>query len=136
LRGRIQRTLNWSEIVWAAAFPAFDAALFERITPEWRWDLAFAAVSEMNHAWRADVLAVCDWAVARLDTERKRMPEPLRLALAELLLHRGEPARARDALDTLTSGSADALRASLLVQAGRWSDAQLAFESAIKLRQV
>ena len=42
----IQRSLNWNEIVWTAAFPAFDAALFERITPEWRWDLAFAAVTE------------------------------------------------------------------------------------------
>ena len=91
LRERMQRGLDWNEIVWTAVFPAFDAVLFERITPEWRWDLAFAAVAEMSNAWRADLLPVCEWAVGSLDTDRAAMPESLRLALAELLVHRGEP---------------------------------------------
>ena len=56
MRGSIQRSMDWNEILWTAALPAFDAALFERITPEWRWALAFAVVSDMCHAWRADMM--------------------------------------------------------------------------------
>ncbi len=135
LRSRIQRTLDWNEVLQAAAFPAFDAALFARVTPQWRWELAFVAVCETAHAWRADLRAVCDWALTKLDTERDEMPAHLRLALTELLLHRGDADRAREALGALKGGSADALRACLLVQAGRWNDAQVAFVAAIKLRQ-
>ena len=134
-RGLIQRSLDWNTVIITAAFPAFDAALFERITPQWRWDLAFIAVAEVNHGWRADLLPVCEWAISQLDTERIRMHEHLRLALAELLLHRGEPARASAALEGLKSGSAEAVRACLLVQASRWSEGQLAFEAALKRRQ-
>src|SRR5207244_10172941 len=117
MRGLIQRSLDWNEILWTAALPAFDAALFERITPEWRWTLAFAVVSDTCLAWRADMMPVCEWALAKLDKERDSMPEHMRLALAELLVHRGERSRAQHALEPLKSGAAEALRACMLVQA-------------------
>ena len=136
LRDLVQHTHDWTGVLWSAVFPSFDPALFDRIAPEWRWALAFSAVTEMCIAWRADMLPVCEWAIGKLDTDRAHMPESLLQALAELLMHRGEPARAQDALGTLKSGAADALRACLLVQAARWSEAQLAFEAAFKRRQV
>jgi len=132
----IARSTDWNNVIFTAAFPAFDAALFERITPQWRWDLAFFAVAEVNRGWRTELLPACEWAIAKLGTGRVALPEPLRLALAELLLHRGEPVRARAALEGLQSGSADALRACLLVQESRWSEGQRAFEAAIKRRQI
>jgi hypothetical protein len=134
-RESMQRGLDWNQVAETAVFPAFDAVLFERVTPQWRWDLAFAAVTEMSQSWRPDLAAVCDWVVGRLDTDRDGMPDSLRLALAELLVHRGDAPRARSALDALAGGAPDALRACLLVQAGRWNDAKLAFGAAIKLRQ-
>ena len=136
MRGLIQRSLDWNEILWTAALPAFDAALFERITPEWRWALAFTVVSDMCLAWRAEMMPVSEWALAKLDSERDSMPQHMRLALAELLVHRGEQSRAQHALETLRSGAAEALRACMLVQAGRWSEAQVAFEAAFKRQQV
>src|SRR5207247_3806737 len=136
MRGSIQRSMDWNEILWTAALPAFDAALFERITPEWRWALAFAVVSDMCHAWRADMMPVCEWALAKLDSEWDSMPEHMRLALGELLVHRGDQARAEHTLETLKSGAAAALRACMLVQGGRWSEAQVAFDAAFKRQQV
>src|SRR5262249_10683862 len=114
--------------------PAFDATLFERITPEWRWNLAYAAVSEVNEAWRTDLLPVCEWVIAKLDSERLAMPEHLRLAVGELLIHR-RSGKVSVALEGLESGAADALRACLLVRESRWNEAQLAFEAAFKRRQ-
>jgi len=109
MRGMIQRSLDWNEILWMAALPAFDAALFERITPEWRWALAFAAISEMCLAWRAEMMPVAEWALTKLDGEPDSMPQNLRLALAELLVHRGERSRAQQALGTRSSRGAEAL---------------------------
>ncbi|MEO9163498.1 MAG: DEAD/DEAH box helicase, partial [Casimicrobiaceae bacterium] len=126
----------WSEIVHVAVFAAFDATLFERIAEDVRWDLAFSAVTEMCVAWDSNLSPCCEWAIAKLDGERARVPEALRLALAELLVHRGDQAGARRALESLDGGAADALRACMLVQEGRFRDAQSAFEAALKRRQV
>ncbi len=136
LRILVQRSQDWNETVWIAALSSFDPVLFERIVPEWRWGLAFAAVTETCREWRADTMPVCEWAIGKLDTERQHVPEPLRLALAELFVHRGEPMRAQNALETVNSGAADALRACMLVQSGQWKEAQVAFEAAFKRRQV
>ena len=38
-------------------------------------------------------------------------------------------------LEGIQGGGSDAMRAFALVQEGRWSEAQTAFEAAIKLRQ-
>ncbi|MGI8894803.1 MAG: SWIM zinc finger family protein [Casimicrobiaceae bacterium] len=128
-------SLDWNDVIRSAAFSAFDAELFERITPEWRWGLAYAAVVETSSGWGTDLLPVCEWALAQLAADSTRMPEHLRLALAEFLLHRGEPERARSLLEKVPGGAAAALRACVLVQEGHWSEAQLAFEAAIRVRQ-
>ncbi|MEO5763785.1 MAG: DEAD/DEAH box helicase [Casimicrobiaceae bacterium] len=135
LRETIGRTHNWNEVAWSAAFPAFDAALFERITPSWRWDLASIAVNETNGSWRADVLPLCEWAVSKVASGRAEVPHHLRLAAGEFLIHRRERGGAVEALEGLDVGAAGVLRAALQVQEGRWSDAQAAFESAMKLHQ-
>ena len=132
----VSRSHDWDSVLHIACFEAFDGALFERITPEWRWNLAYLGVSAVCFGWRLDMLPVCRWALARLDTERDAMPEHLRQQLAELLVHRGEGARLEWVLAGDDSGMADALRAAVLVQQGRWAEAQAAFEAALKKRHV
>jgi superfamily II DNA or RNA helicase len=130
----IGRSMDWGGILYEAAFAAFDGVSFQRVNSEWRWDLLFEAASALSLSWRADLVPASDWALARFEVEGGSMPHHLRLALAELLLHRGESERAARVLDGLDSGAADALRAGLLVQAGRWQEGQAAFEAALKRR--
>ena len=137
LHRRIAGVHPWPELMAAAFMEAFDPAVFERLPPALRWDLAYAAVFGVCAQWRVDGLPVCDWALAKTESEsgRAAMPVHLRLQLAELLLHRGEVARVEALLAGEHSGAADALRAAVLVHAGRWAEAQTAFEGAIKRRQ-
>ena len=132
----VSRWSNWDTVLFIACLEAFDAPLFERIVPEWRWDLAHGAVSALCFSWQSELLPVCQWALAKLETEREAMPGHLWLQLAEMLLYRGEGARIDQVLAGDHTGAADALRATVHVQAGRWSEAQLAFEAALKKRQV
>jgi superfamily II DNA or RNA helicase len=136
LRATIGRSLDWDEIVHVAAFAAFDGALFDRVDEPLRWELAFSALAQLCVAWDAVALPVCEWAIAKADGERERVPAPVRLALAELSIHRGDTTRAQHALQGIDSGGADTLRAYLLVQEGRFAEAQAAFEAALKGRQV
>ncbi len=135
LRQQVARVHNWDDVLYAACLEAFDATLFERIAPEWRWNLAFVAVCDVCAFWRLDLLPVCDWASSKLDTEPATVPKYLRLRLAEVLLHRGESARIATVLANDASGAASALRAAALVPQGRWAEAQTAFEAAFKQRQ-
>ncbi|MBU1666749.1 MAG: hypothetical protein KKG92_15360, partial [Gammaproteobacteria bacterium] len=127
---------DWDVLINEAIFEGFDAAIFERIAPETRWDLLFRAVTLMAAFWRLDMALPCDLAVARLDADAAALPVGLRLALADLFLLRGDSARAHLALEGLDNGGAQALRAALLGQQGHYPEAQKAFEAAIKLRQV
>lgn len=135
LQQRVSRAQDWMQVVRAACLEAFDGALFERITPAWRWDIAYYAVSALCGAWQPELAPVLLWALARLDAEPAAIPEHLRLQLAEALLHRGEGPRAAALLASERGGGADALRAVALAQAGRWAEAQAAFEAAFKKRQ-
>ena len=130
----IGRSLDAGGILQEAVFEAFDGAIVERVVPELRWDLLFEAATTSCLAWRADLVPVCDWAIERFEAEGEAMPAHLRLALAELLLHRGQADHSSRMLTGLDSGAADALRAALLAQTGRWPDAQAAFEAALKRR--
>ncbi|MGB0127487.1 MAG: hypothetical protein WBP72_07600, partial [Rhodocyclaceae bacterium] len=130
----IGRSMDWGEIIIEAALMAFDGPTFELTRPAWLWDLLFHAATELSDSWRADLVPACDWALAQAESRRDSVPEYLRLALAELRLHRGEPEQARYLIDGLDSGAADAMRAALLVQAGRWPEGQVAFEAALKRR--
>ncbi len=127
---------DWDVLINEAIFESFDAATFERIAPETRWDLLFRAVTLMVAFWRLDMALPCDLAVALLDADAAALPVSLRLALADLFLSRGDTARAQLALEGLNNGSAQALRAALLSQQGRYPEAQQAFEAALKVRQV
>lgn len=134
LRVSIGRSLDWDEVLAEAALTDFDAVLFERICPQWRWELAFHAVSALTAAWIAEFVPLCDWVIGRLEGDCAAMPEHLRLAVAEALLHRGERDRALRAIEGLASGAADCLRAASMVHEGRWQDAASAFEAALKRR--
>ena len=127
---------DWDGLLNEAIFEGFDAATFERIAPQSRWDLLFRAVMLMTTLWRADMAAPCELAVTRFDADAAAVPEGLRLALADLFLQRGDTARVERALAGLNNGGAQALRAALLSQQGRYPEAQAGFEAAIKLRQV
>ncbi|MDD5389557.1 MAG: DEAD/DEAH box helicase [Gallionellaceae bacterium] len=127
---------DYDTAVHEAIFDGFDAASFARIEPETRWDLLYRAVTLSVAYWRLDMAAPCELAVALFDTDAATLPVGLRLALADLFLQRGDAARAQLALEGMNNAGAQALRAALLVQQGRYPEAQQGFEAAIKLRQV
>ena len=135
IRLLVSRTHNWPTVVHSACFEAFDAALFERITPAWRWSLAYCAVGEVCSRWRLDLLPIYRWALDKLDTEPAAIPETLRLKLAEALFYCGEGARVASVLAGDSSGASDALRAAVHVQDGRWAEAQVGFEASLKRLQ-
>jgi superfamily II DNA or RNA helicase len=135
LRLRVSNSLEWPRVVHEACIEAFDGATFERLDPALRWSLANEAVAAKCQSFVTEVEPVCNWALGKLDTERAEMPEYLRLQLAEALLHAGENSRVALLLADEHGGGADALRASLLVQQGKWAEAQALFEAALKQRQ-
>ncbi len=129
------RVHDWANVLHAACYEAFDGALFERITPTWRWGLADRALAELCRSWGLEMLPILDWVLHELDAERAGMPEYLRLRVAEVLLHRGEAERVMAWLAGEDGGAADAIRAAVQAQQGRWAEAQAAFEAAFKKRQ-
>lgn len=126
------RCMDRDGVIEEAVFAAFDPALAGRIDPSWRQTLVAEAATRLCRDWRPAALPVLDWAL-RLPAEA--WPEAQRLALAEVAVHQGNGERARALLRELDSGSADALRACLLVQAGMHAEAQAAFEAALRRRQ-
>ncbi len=130
----ISRSFDWDKVLDQACFEAFDGPTFERIDEDWRWSLASKGVAEFSGAWQLDRLPLLNWAIAQAEAGRAISIE-LRYALAEAMLHRGEVCRMNELLGKDTTGFADALRAATLVQAGRWPEAQEAFEAAIRKRQ-
>lgn len=135
LRDRISHSLDWNRILQEAVLEGFDPDSFARIDPEWCWATAFEAVSDLNAYWNASLLPLCEWALEQAEARPADMPAHLYLALAEMLLHRGRKEQALALLKGIRGGAADALCAYALAQEGRWSEAQAAFEAAIKLRQ-
>ena len=135
LKTQIERRHDWNGVLQEACFQAFDPALFERVAPEWRWGLAYYAVSAVCERWSLDSLPVYRWLLGKLDGGASELPDYVRLLLAETLLHRGEGARIESLLADDSGGGADALRAAVLVQAGRWAEGQAAFEAAFKKLQ-
>jgi superfamily II DNA or RNA helicase len=139
----IQRSVDaWDSLLHEAIFEAFDVATFDRIAPELGWNLLIRAVMLTTAVLRLDTAAACDLAQARFDantaagSDADALPEGMRLTLAELFLQRGDRPRLARALEGLNTGFAQALGGALLCQLGRYAEAQLAFEAAIKLRQV
>lgn len=71
-----------------------------------------------------------DWALARLQSSPGEVPSAQRAFLAGEWLARGEPERARAALEGAQGEFADLVRAALKVQAGDWAGAIAGFEDA------
>ncbi len=136
LARRVAGVHPWQDILNEACFQAFDAALFERIEIVSRWELASIATRAVCAYWRAGFVPVASWALGRVEADPAAAPAHLRLQLAEWALHRGEEDRVVALLQGIDTGEADALRAACLVHAGRWQEAQAAFEAAFKKRQV
>lgn len=135
-REAIGRRFEWSAILHEAVMDAdFDAELFERTDPEWRWDIAYIAADVVCNIWRTDYLPVFRWALEQARTRREEMPEYLRLQLAQAELLSGNGEQAIALLHGDTSGSAEAIRAGLLIQDGQWAQGSAAFEAALKKRQ-
>ena len=129
---RVSRMHDWTAVVHAACFEGFDGALFERITPAWRWEFANYAVIGVCSSLRPDLIPAFRWTLSRLEADLGTMPPYLLLQIAEALLHAGERARVLSVLEADRSSPADALRAAVMVQDGRWLEGQAAFEAAFK----
>ena len=132
----ISRSMDWNGVLLEAVLESFDAKSFTLIPPEWRWELCSMAICKLNENWDVSILPVAEWCIEQLQKESASMPEFLHLALAEMLLHQGKLAQARTLLSGNHSGPALAMRAYAMAQEGKWAEAQSAFESALKLRQV
>ncbi len=131
----IGRSMDWHGILSAALIRGFNEATFARIEPAIRWDICYWAIYGLCVDWDIDLLPLVNWTLAQMEHASAQMPIHLRTAIAELLLHRGERAAARKALDGLTGGAAEVLQAYALAQQGKWAEAQTLFEAALKKRQ-
>lgn len=128
----IGRTLNWHGILQAALLQDFSASAFARLDPALRWEIASVAVQDLNATWDTDLLPLVNWARAEMESAGASLPANLRIAVAEVLLHRGDRDAALAAIDGLHEGAAVALRAYALAQEGLWAEAQDLFETALK----
>ncbi len=135
IRDQVGQHHDWNGILHAACMDGFDAELFGRIAPEWRWDIANYACSQVCDNWSPGQLPCLNWALDKLEREQAAMPARLRWQLAEVLLLRGEAQHAAALLGRDATGFPEALRAALLAQQGRWAESQEAFERAFKKLQ-
>ncbi len=132
LRERVSRLHDWELVMREACYEGFDAALFERVNPSWRWGLALHALDQHCRRWDPGTLAMTHWVLQRVDNGQRPPPDEIRVRAAEVHLHRGETALMLAALIGDESGYALALRAAALVQAGQWALGQEAFEAALR----
>ncbi len=135
MKARIEQSMGWGGILKEAVLEDFDPETFVRIIPEWRWSLALDAVTGLSLDWDASLLPIAEWTLAQATRKNSDAPHYIYLGLAEMLLNRGQRDGALAMLEGFQDGASGALRAFALVQEGRWSEAQTAFEAAIKLRQ-
>lgn len=130
----IARSMNWHSILQAALLQNFSAKAFARIDPALRWELALVAAHDLCANWDMDLLPLVNWTLEQMEGTAP-VPAALRIAIAELLLHRGERTNALAAIADMHEGGADALHAYALAQEGKWEEAQSLFELAFKKRQ-
>jgi hypothetical protein len=132
----VGRVMDWNEIVSQAVLPAFDGPSFERICPTWRWQFAYQAVASLCLYWSDAFLPAAEWAIGQLATRRDKLPQALRLVLADLALQRGDAALLRAALQGLDNGMSAAIQAGSHIIDGHWAAGKTAFEAALKQRQI
>ena len=133
---QIERSMeNWDGILKEAVLEDFAPQTFSRIVPEWRWSIALRAIAGVVMDWDASLLPIVEWTLSQVNAGQDAAPRYIHLGLAELLLNRGQREPALALLTGMQDGASAALRAFALAQEGRWSEAQSAFEAALKLRQ-
>jgi superfamily II DNA or RNA helicase len=135
LEQMVARSMDWESIVKEALLIDFSPATFERISPALRWDMTYRALTDFSLHWDTDLLPVVNWAMQQFDNEAAKTPVALRLYLAELYCHRGDIEKVAQLIDGVQSSIADVLKAYILVQQGKWAEAQTVFEIALKARQ-
>ena len=135
LRERVSRRHEWPQVLHAACIEDFDPCSFGRIDPDLRHELAYAYLGHMCRALDPGIVPLYRWALGEAGKQAAAMPQPLRLQIAEVLLHAGEVSRVESLLAGDDGGGADALRAGVLVQQGKWAEAQALFEAAFSKRQ-
>ncbi|MBU2850456.1 hypothetical protein [Acidithiobacillus ferrivorans] len=125
---------DWGTIFYAACMEAFDPVLMDRVTPEWRWRMATGALGNLCQRADPEHLPFFHWTTEQVKTGREVIPGPLRLQLAEVLLHRGEFSQMVDVLKPIEKdAAADVLRAGIRIQQGQWAPAQAEMEAAFKI---
>ncbi|MBU2768739.1 hypothetical protein HAP94_21890 [Acidithiobacillus ferrivorans] len=125
---------DWGTIFYAACMEAFDPVLMDRVTPEWRWRMATGALGNLCQRADPEHLPIFHWTMEQVKTGREVIPGPLRLQLAEVLLHRGEFSQMVDVLKPIEKdAAADVLRAGIRIQQGQWAPAQAEMEAAFKI---
>ena len=125
---------DWGTIFYAACMEAFDPVLMDRVTPEWRWRMATGALGNLCQRVDPEHLPFFHWTMEQVKTGREAIPGPLRLQLAEVLLHRGEFSQMVDVLKPIEKdAAADVLRAGIRIQQGQWAPAQAEMEAAFKI---
>lgn len=135
LKELIGNSMDWHSILSAALMQGFNEATFARIEPAIRWDICYWAVHGLCADWDMDLLPLANWTLAKMDGTPAQIPPHLNIAIAEMLLHRGARDAARKALDGIGGGSVEAMHAYSLAQEGKWAEAQITFEAALKKRQ-
>ncbi|MFM9967278.1 MAG: hypothetical protein ACKVQK_02565, partial [Burkholderiales bacterium] len=135
-RNRLSVYHDLNSMLYAACIEEFDADLFERIAPEWRWDIAASACARVCDSWSLRYLPCLEWALEKLDSARNTVPLFVRRRLGMALLLRADKAKALAAVGEQEGGAFDTVRAAILAQEGQWAQSQTAFERAIKSLQV
>lgn len=132
----IASRFDWNWVFREAIFESsLDAGLFERITPEWRWDTMYVAVQTVSTYWQARLLPMVRWGLEYTLAQPDGKPDYLKLQLAEWCQLSEQYDAAERLLADDHSGAANALRAVRLIQQGQWAEGQSAFEAALKKRQ-
>lgn len=135
LESMIARIMDWDSIIKAALLIDFSAATFERLAPAMCWRLTYHALGDFLLNWDTDLLPVVNWARQQLEAQAADAPVGLRLYFAEIYCHRGEIEKVVPLIDGLHGSFVDLFNAYILVQKGKWAEAQTLFEAALKARQ-
>lgn len=129
------RVHGFAPLLQAAVLDGFDAASFRYVAAELQDGLLHEAIYLLGQAWAPQLLPASAELIRRLDEAPERLADYNRLALADLMLQRGDWPRFERALAGLDGGAADALRAARLIAEGRFDEALPSFEAALKRRQ-
>ncbi|WP_201208980.1 SNF2-related protein [Rhodocyclus purpureus] len=136
IEGKFSSHYDQGRVLGEAFDSTLDEATLRRLPEKWRETLISGQLYGLRVYWQAKHLPLLDWLrQALLDPGWDLSPD-IRYQTAEILLHRGYREGVLGLLAGVDSAHADALRAALLSQEGRWQEADTGFAAALKrLRQ-